>query len=132
MDFSSLHFAVAEPDPKTGRSACNVHVDQVGVLANLAGTPALVPDLGYHAFVELAFRTGLKGLLPGWALQNIDFIMPSSRENYAMNFGVQINYNHSKDLKLSVRGMCAVRDEGNEWSTTFNLSGRHNIWGSKR
>ncbi|MFL6445711.1 MAG: hypothetical protein ACJ713_17985 [Candidatus Sulfotelmatobacter sp.] len=50
-----------------------MHIDQVGVLANVAGTPALTPDLGYHTLVELAFRTGLKGVVPDLVLQAYGF-----------------------------------------------------------
>jgi hypothetical protein len=131
LDLSSLHWAIEDPDPKTGRSKCNVHIDQVGVAANLANGTALTPDVGYHTLVELAFRTGLKGLVPGPVLQAVDFIMPSSHENYALHFGTQINVINRKDLRLSLRGMCSVQNGGCEWSGTVNLSGIHNVLGSK-
>ncbi|MCP5420125.1 MAG: hypothetical protein H6970_13755 [Gammaproteobacteria bacterium] len=131
IDLSSLHWAIGEPDPKTGRSECNLHIDQVGIAANLAGGTALTPDVGYHTLVELAFRTGLKGLVPDKVLQGVDFILPSSRENYALNFGMQIKVIDRKNLRLSLRGMCSVHNGGCEWSGTINLSGIHNIFGSK-
>lgn len=131
MDLSSLHFAVERPNEKTGRCACNIHIDQVGVNANLGSGSALTPDVPYHTFVELAFRTGLKGILPDPVLQNVDFIMPSSHENFALNFGVQVNFIKRDDLKLNVRGMCGVRDGGCDWSATVNLSGRFDWLGGK-
>jgi hypothetical protein len=131
IDLSSLHWAIGDPDPKTSQSQCNVHIDQVGVLANLGGTPGLTPDLGYHTLVELAFRTGLKGLVPDVVLQHMDFIMPSSHENYAFNFGAQINFIDRKDLKLSLRGICGIHNDGAEWSTTINVWGKHDIFGGK-
>jgi hypothetical protein len=131
IDLSSLHWAIGDPDPDTGRSECNVHIDQVGVNADLRGGPAITPDVTYHTLVELAFRTGLKGYLPGRVLQAVDFIMPSAHENYALNFGTQINIINREDLKLSLRGMCSVHNGGCEWSGTINLMGTHNLLGSK-
>src|SRR4051812_42157661 len=132
IDLSSLHWAIGDPDPKTAVSWCNVHIDQVGILADLAGTPALTPDFAYHTLVELAFRTGLKGLVPDVVLQHVDFIMPSSHENYALNFGTQINFIDSKDLKLSMRGICGIHNDGVEWSVTVNVWGKHDILGGSR
>jgi hypothetical protein len=131
IDLSALHWAICDADPKTGRSDCNVHIDQVGVTANINGTEAITPDLVYHTLVELAFRTGLNGYLPGPALQAIDFILPSSHENYALNFGAQVTVINRKDLKLSFRGMCSVHENGCEWSGTVNLVGTHNLLGNK-
>ena len=101
--------------------------DQVGVVASLGGGAAITPDVVHHTLVELAFRTGLKGHVPGRVLQAVDFIMPSSHENYALNFGVQINVIDRKDLRLSARGMRGVHDDGGEWSGTIDLSGTHSL-----
>lgn len=131
IDLSSLHWAIEDPDPKTGYSKCNIHIDQVGVAANLGSGVAITPDVVYHTLVELAFRTGLKGLVRNQVLQAVDFIMPSSHENYALNFGVQINVIDRKDMRLSLRGMCGVHNDGCEWSGTVNLRGVHNLLGSK-
>lgn len=131
MDLSSLHWEVEDPDPKTGRSKCNVHIDQVGVVANLGNGTALTPDIAYHTLVELAFRTGLKGYLPDEVLQAVDFIMPSSHENYALNFGIQVNLINRKDTQLSLRGLCSVSNGGCEWSGAINLRGVHNLLGGK-
>jgi|APTNR8051073442_1049403.scaffolds.fasta_scaffold17000_2 hypothetical protein len=131
IDLSSLHWAVEDPDPKTGRSKCNIHIDQVGVAADLGNGVAITPDVVYHTLVELAFRTGLKGRFRDEVLQAVDFIMPSSHENYALNFGIQINMINRKDMRFSLRGMCSVHNSGCEWSGTANLRGFHNLLGSQ-
>lgn len=132
LDVSALHWAIDDPDPKTGRSKCNVHIDQVGIDARLAETgPAITPDVAYHTLVELLFRTELKGLFPNSVLQAVDFIMPSSHENYALNFGVQVTPIKRDNFRLSIRGMCSVHNDGCEWSGTVNLQGTHSLWQSK-
>jgi len=131
IDLSSLHWAVEDPDKEMGRSSCNVHIDQVGINADFGDGSAITPDTPYHTIVELAFRTGLKGLVPDKVLQSVDFILPSSHENYALNFGAQVNIIDKKDLRLSVRAMCGVRDGGCDWSGAINLSGTHDLFGGK-
>lgn len=131
MDLSSVHWAIGDPHPKTGRCECNVHVDQVGIMANLQGTDSLTPDTPYHTVVELAFRTGLKGILPDSILQHVDFVLPSSHENYALNFGVQFNIVQRKDVNFSFRGICGIENGGLPWAVSLNLGGTHNLLGSK-
>jgi len=53
LDLRSLHWAVGDPDAKTGHSKCNVHIDQVTVLADLAGGAGLTPAFPYHYLVAL-------------------------------------------------------------------------------
>lgn len=131
IDLAALHWAVGDADKKTGRSECNVHIDQVGVTANINGSAAITPDFVYHTLVELLFRTGLNGHFSNKTLQAIDFIMPASHENFALNFGAQVTAINRKDLKLTLRGMCSVHEGGCEWTGTVNLTGTHNLWGSK-
>ena len=133
IDLSSLHWAITDLDPKTGRAEeCNIHIDQVGVTASLGSGASVTPDVGYHTLVELAFRTGLKGYLPDYVLQRINFIMPSSHENYALNFGVEYTPVKRDDVRLTVRALCSHYD-GHGWgcSATVNLWARHNWLGSK-
>jgi hypothetical protein len=129
LDLSSVHWAIGDADPKTGRSKCNVHVDQVGIMANLQGQNRITPDTGYHGVVELAFRTGLKGILPDSVLQRMDFILPSAQENYALNFGVQYKIVDRKHVNFSFRGVCEIENGGLPWSLSLNLGGTHGVGG---
>lgn len=44
LDLSSLHFEIRDPDADNeGRSKCQVHIDQVGIIADMGGTAALTP-----------------------------------------------------------------------------------------
>jgi hypothetical protein len=132
IDLSSLHWAITDINPDTGRAEeCNIHIDQVGVTANLGSGAAITPDLAYHTLVELAFRTGLKGILPDEVLQSVNFILPSSHENYALNFGVEVTPYRRDDLSLSFRGLCSHSDKGWGCSATVNLKGTFNWWDSK-
>lgn len=134
IDLSALHWAIGDPDPASGMQQCNVHIDNVGVTADLGGGmgAAITPDLLYHTVVELGFRTGLKGFLPDSVLQRVDFVLPSSHENYALNFGAQVTAIDRKDLKLKFRGVCSVHDGGCDWSATVSLSGTSNLLGGRR
>jgi hypothetical protein len=80
-----------------------------------------------HTLGELVLRTRLNGHLSGKALQAIDFILPSSHENFALNFGVQLTGLNRKDLGLSLRGKCGVHENDCEWSGTAILAGTHSI-----
>ena len=100
IDLSSLHWAITDLNPDTGRAEeCNIHIDQVGITASLGSGVSVTPDLVYHTLVELAFRTGLKGYLPDYMLQRINFILPSSHENFAANFGVEYTPIKRDDLR---------------------------------
>jgi hypothetical protein len=132
IDLSSLHFAITDINPDTGRAEeCNVHIDQVGVTADVGFGAAITPDLVYHTFVELGFRTGFKGILPDYVLQHFNFVLPSSHENYALNFGLEYNPIQRKDLKLSVRAVCGHGEKGWGCSATANVGGTFNWWGGK-
>ena len=101
IDLSSLHWAITDLNPDTGRAEeCNIHIDQVGITASLGSGVSVTPDLVYHTLVELAFRTGLKGYLPDYMLQRINFILPSSHENFAANFGVEYTPIKRDDLRF--------------------------------
>lgn len=131
IDLSALHWAVGDADQKTGLSECNIHIDQVGITADINGVPAITPNLGYHTLVELLFRTGLKGHLSSKVLQAIDFVLPAAHENFALNFGTQVSFINTKDMKLSLRGMCSIHENGVEWTATANFRMTHNLLGSK-
>ena len=66
---------------------CNVHIDNVGVTADLGGGmgAAITPTSSITRWWSWGFRTGLKGFLPeDSVLQRVDFVLPSSHENYAL------------------------------------------------
>jgi hypothetical protein len=125
IDLSSLHWAVEDENEKTGRSQCQVHIDNMGIYANLGRGGTVTPDFLYHTFVELVFRTKLNGILPDWLVQRVDFIIPNSHENLTTvkKFGIQANLIDRDDLRLSVRGLCRF-DNGPACSVTLNLGGR--------
>ena len=63
IDLSSLHWAITDLNPDTGRAEeCNIHIDQVGITASLGSGVSVTPDLVYHTLVEPRLSHGVEGL----------------------------------------------------------------------
>ena len=112
-DLTSLHCAVSP-------TGCNVHIDEMGfVMADQNGNPILNPDFLRHLLVELVWKTNLQGKLPFWALDRVNFDIPSSMNNFA-RFGLGVDLFQGKRFKGTLRGTCAT-DGSMECSGTFSF-----------
>jgi hypothetical protein len=123
-DLSSLHCAVTD-------GSCNVHIDEMGfVMETPSGGLAVDPDFLRHTLIELIWKTKLKGKIPDWAVERVNFIVPSSYNNYS-RVGISFDLARSETVKLSVNGSCGVLG-GFNCSGTLNLTGSHDVLGGGR
>src|SRR5690606_8113836 len=132
-DFSSLHVAVSEDTKSTpARTLCNVHIDQTGFVMSGPNKSLVVnPDFLRHLVVELLWKTKLKGKLPDWAVDRINLVLPSSHNAFS-KVGISFDTLKSEKYTLSITGACGLAGTGGfECVGTFNLTGVHNLFGSK-
>jgi hypothetical protein len=135
-DLSSLHGAVwdeekKEPNQKAPLTKCNIHIDQMGFVMEGPGDEIIVdPDFLRHLVLELGWKTKLKGTLPNWALDRINWILPSSFNNYS-RIGVSIDLIDSKKYKVDITGSCGWAG-GFGCSATVNLRGKFDLLGGGR
>lgn len=109
QDMSSLHCAVSS-------EGCNIHIDSQGFVMVLAdGTVILNPNMIRHTLVELVWKTMLKGHLPLWAINRVNFDIPSTPTEF-MRAGISVDLLQGKTYKLTLRGTCSVFGD-------FNASG---------
>jgi hypothetical protein len=109
QDVSSLHCAVSS-------EGCNVHVDGQGfVMVAADGTVMLNPNMVRHTLVELVWKTMLKGHLPLWAINRVNFDIPGVPTEFA-RAGISVDLLQGKTYRLSLRGTCSVFGD-------FNASG---------
>jgi hypothetical protein len=125
-DFSSLHCGVAD-------DVCNIHIDDMGfVITGPNGEVIVDPDFFRHLVVELLWKTNLRGRIPDWAVDRVNFIIPSSPNNYS-KLGVSFDVAKSKQYRLTVSGSCGLAAvSGFECSGTINLTGSHDLLGGSR
>ena len=132
-DFSSLHVAVSEDKTAdTQRTICNIHIDQTGFVMSGPDQNLVVnPDFLRHLVVELLWKTKLKGKIPGWARERVDLVLPSSYNAFS-KVGLGYDFVKSNEFNLSLTGACGLAGMGGfECVATFNLTGTHNLLGSK-
>ena len=100
-DLTSVHIAVS-------KRLCNVHIDQMGfMVTDQYGTRIVDPDALRHIFVELLWKTDLQGKLPFWALDNINFVIPSSPNDFS-RVGVTIDVAKFGKVNVALNGTCSV------------------------
>ena len=100
-DLTSVHCAVS-------KRICNVHIDQMGfVVTDANGTVIVDPDALRHIFVELLWKTDLQGKLPFWALDDINFIIPSSPNEFS-RLGISIDVAKFGRVNIALNGSCAT------------------------
>jgi hypothetical protein len=130
-DLSSLHCAVAEDtSEKPARTICNIHIDAMGFVMTGPNNEVVVdPDFLRHTLVELLWKTKLKGKIPGWAVDRVNLIVPSSPNKYS-KVGISFDVAHSKQYNLVISGSCGLASVGGfECSGTMNLVGTHDLLG---
>jgi hypothetical protein len=112
-DLSSVHIAVS-------KWMCNVHIDQMGfVVTDANGTVIVDPDALRHIFVELLWKTDLQGKMPFWALDHVNFIIPSSPNDFS-RVGVSIDVAQFGRVNIALNGTCSV-DAAMETAGTLTL-----------
>ncbi|KYK44858.1 MULTISPECIES: hypothetical protein [Bradyrhizobium] len=100
-DLTSVHCAVSN-------RICNVHIDEMGfVVTDSKGTIIVDPDALRHIFVELLWKTNLQGKLPFWALDNVNFIIPSSPNDFS-RVGVSVDIAKFGRVKIALNGSCSA------------------------
>jgi hypothetical protein len=112
-DLTSVHCAVS-------KRMCNVHIDEMGfVITDAKGTIIVDPDALRHIFVELLWKTDLQGKLPFWALDDINFVIPSSPNEFS-RVGVSIDVAQFGRVNIALNGSCST-DGKMETSGTLTL-----------
>ena len=115
-DLTSLHWAVS-------KRMCNVHIDQMGfVVRDSNGNIIVDPDALRHIFVELLWKTSLQGKLPFWALDNVNFVIPSSANDFS-RIGVSVDVAKFGRVSIELNGTCSI-DGTMDASGTLTLGGR--------
>jgi hypothetical protein len=100
-DLTSVHWAVS-------KRMCNVHIDEMGfVVSDAKGNVIVDPDALRHIFVELLWKTDLQGKLPFWALDRINFNIPSSPLDFS-RVGVSVDVAEFGSLKIALSGNCST------------------------
>jgi hypothetical protein len=100
-----------------------VHIDQMGfVVTDGKGTVIVDPDALRHIFVELLWKTDLQGKLPFWALDHVNFIIPSSPNDFS-RVGVSIDVAQFGKVNIALNGTCSV-DGAMETAGTLTLGFR--------
>ena len=112
-DLTSVHCAVSE-------RMCNIHIDEMGfVITDASGTRIVDPDALRHIFVELLWKTDLQGKLPFWALDDINFVIPSSPNDFS-RVGVSIDVAKFGRVNIALNGSCSTEGKM-ETSGTLTL-----------
>jgi hypothetical protein len=112
-DLTSMHCAVA-------KRICNIHIDEMGfVITDASGNVIVDPDALRHIFVELLWKTDLQGKLPFWALDDINFMIPSSPNEFS-RLGISIDVAKFGRVNIALNGSCAT-DGKMEASGTLTL-----------
>ncbi|WFU44348.1 hypothetical protein QA640_19020 [Bradyrhizobium sp. CB82] len=115
-DLTSVHCAVS-------KRICNFHIDEMGfVVTDAKGTIIVDPDALRHIFVELLWKTDLQGKLPFWALDNVNFVIPSSPNDFS-RVGVSVDVARFGRVKIALNGSCSA-DGKMESSGTLTLGFR--------
>jgi hypothetical protein len=115
-DLTSVHWAVS-------KRLCNVHIDEMGfVVVDANGTVIVDPDALRHIFVELLWKTDLQGKLPFWALDNVNFVIPSSPNDFS-RVGVTVDVARFGRISIALNGTCSL-DGKMETSGTMTLGFR--------
>ncbi len=115
-DLTSVHCAVS-------KRMCNVHIDEMGfVVTDANGNVIVDPDALRHIFVELLWKTDLQGKLPFWALDHINFIIPSSPNNFS-RVGVSVDVAQFGRVNIALSGTCST-DGKMETAGTLTLGFR--------
>jgi hypothetical protein len=100
-DLTSVHCAVS-------KRMCNVHIDEMGfVVTDANGNIIVDPDALRHIFVELLWKTDLQGKLPFWALDRVNFIIPSSPNDFS-RVGVSVDVAEFGRVKIALNGTCST------------------------
>jgi hypothetical protein len=100
-DLTSVHWAVS-------KRMCNVHIDEMGfVVTDAKGNVIVDPDALRHIFVELLWKTDLQGKLPFWALDRVNFQIPSSPLDFS-RVGVSVDVAEFGSLKIALNGSCST------------------------
>lgn len=100
-DLTSVHCAVA-------KRICNVHIDEMGfIVTDGKGNVIVDPDALRHIFVELLWKTDLQGKLPFWALDHVNFAIPSSPLDFS-RVGVSVDVAQFGPVKIALNGTCSV------------------------
>jgi hypothetical protein len=100
-DLTSVHCAVS-------KRMCNVHIDEMGfVVTDAAGNVIVDPDALRHIFVELLWKTDLQGKLPFWALDHVNFTIPSSPNDFS-RLGISIDVAQFGRVKIALNGTCST------------------------
>lgn len=103
-DLTSVHCAVA-------KRLCNVHIDQMGFMVRDArGNVIVDPDALRHIFVELLWKTNLQGKLPFWMLDHVNFVIPSSPNEYK-RLGISLDVAQFGPVTIALNGTCSVHGE---------------------
>lgn len=103
-DLTSVHCAVS-------KRLCNVHIDQMGfVVKDARGNVIVDPDALRHIFVELLWKTDLQGKLPFWMLDHVNFIIPSSPNEYK-RLGISLDVAQFGPVNIALNGSCSVYGE---------------------
>src|SRR5262249_60893776 len=98
-DLTSVHCAVS-------KRMCNVHIDEMGfVVKDAKGNVIVDPDALRHIFVELLWKTDLQGKLPFWALDHVNFTIPSSPNDFS-RAGVSIDVAKFGRVNIALAGTC--------------------------
>ena len=112
-DLTSVHCAVS-------KRICNFHIDEMGfVVRDSKGNIIVDPDALRHIFVELLWKTDLQGKLPFWALDNVNFMIPSSPTDFS-RVGVSVDVAKFGRVSIPLNGSCSV-DGKMETSGTLTL-----------
>jgi hypothetical protein len=115
-DLTSVHCAVS-------KRMCNVHIDEMGfVVKDAKGQVIVDPDALRHIFVELLWKTDLQGKLPFWALDHVNFIIPSSPTDFS-RVGVSIDVAKFGRVNIALAGTC-LTDGHMEAAGTLTLGFR--------
>lgn len=100
-DLTSVHCAVS-------KRMCNVHIDEMGfVVTDAKGNVIVDPDALRHIFVELLWKTDLQGKLPFWALDHVNFTIPSSPNDFS-RVGVSVDVAQFGRVKIALNGTCSA------------------------
>lgn len=100
-DLTSVHCAVS-------KRMCNVHIDEMGfVVTDAKGNVIVDPDALRHIFVELLWKTDLQGKLPFWALDHVNFVIPSSPNDFS-RVGVSVDVAEFGRVNIALSGTCST------------------------
>lgn len=120
-DLSSVHCAIAD-------DICNIHIDQMGFVMNgVNGELVVNPDFLRHLIVELLWKTEARKNLPGWVVDHVNFILPSSYNDYS-RIGLSLDAQMTKNAKISLSGTCTLYGAF-ECSANVSISGVHDLLG---